>query len=101
MLHALLVSKVKMSHCRHAGAKGERTEAYSSYSFLTSALHGVSGQYHAPAVLYPQESTPVTHWIGGLLGLRAGLDTEAKLQSFATDEDRSTVVQTVHTLYTD
>jgi hypothetical protein len=35
----------------HAGAKGRgRT---SSYSFLTSALDGVSGQRHVPTMLYP------------------------------------------------
>jgi hypothetical protein len=28
---------------------------YSSYSFLTSALNGVSVQRHAPAALYPLE----------------------------------------------
>jgi hypothetical protein len=27
---------------------------YSSYSLLTSALDGVSGQRHAPAALYPR-----------------------------------------------
>jgi hypothetical protein len=32
---------------------------YSSYSFTTSALDGVSGQHHAPAALYPRERTPV------------------------------------------
>jgi hypothetical protein len=31
---------------------GERR--YSSYSFTTSALDGVSGQHHAPAALYPR-----------------------------------------------
>jgi hypothetical protein len=36
---------------RHAGAKGEMSY-YSSYSFLTLALDGVSGQCHAPAALY-------------------------------------------------
>jgi hypothetical protein len=30
---------------------------------------GVSGQHHAPAVLYPG-----IHWIGDWAGLRAGLD---------------------------
>jgi hypothetical protein len=59
---------------RHAGAKGERR--YSSYSFLTSALDGVSGHREAPAALYPREITPVTRWIGGWVGIRAGLDTE-------------------------
>jgi hypothetical protein len=47
----------------------------SSYSFLASALEGVSGQHHALAALNPRESTPRTHRIGGLVGLKAGLDT--------------------------
>jgi len=33
----------------------------------------VSGQHHAPAALYPLERTG-THFIGGWVGLRAGLD---------------------------
>jgi hypothetical protein len=33
----------------YGGARGERM--YSSYSFLTYALHGVSGQRHALAAL--------------------------------------------------
>jgi hypothetical protein len=37
---------------------------------------GVSGQRHAPAALYPRERTPGTHWTGGWVGPRAGLDTE-------------------------
>jgi hypothetical protein len=37
---------------RHGGAWGERR--YSSYTFTTSALEGVSGQRHAPAALYPR-----------------------------------------------
>jgi hypothetical protein len=36
---------------RHGGAWGERR--YSSYSFMTSAVDGVSGQHHAPTALYP------------------------------------------------
>jgi hypothetical protein len=35
---------------------GERM--YSSYSFTTSALDGVSGQRHAPAALYPWGKDP-------------------------------------------
>jgi hypothetical protein len=42
-------SKSKTVPLRHAGEKGERK--YSSYSFFTSALEGVSGQRHAPAAL--------------------------------------------------
>jgi hypothetical protein len=49
---------------------------YNSYSFLTSALDGVIGQRHAPAALYSQERTPGTHWTGGWVGPRAGLDTQ-------------------------
>jgi hypothetical protein len=55
---------------------GERR--YSSYSFSTSALDGVSGQRHAPAALYPQVRTPGTHCTGGWVGPRASLDTEAR-----------------------
>jgi hypothetical protein len=53
-------------------------EEYSSYSLLTSALDGVSGQHHAPAVLYPQERIPPPgiHCTGRWVGLEAGLDTE-------------------------
>jgi hypothetical protein len=40
---------ILLSPCRYQGE-----EEYSSYSFLTSALHGVSGQCHATAALYPR-----------------------------------------------
>jgi hypothetical protein len=43
--------KVKLSHYCHASDKGERS--CSSYSFLTSALEGVSGRDCAPAALSP------------------------------------------------
>jgi hypothetical protein len=66
-----------MSRYHHAGAKGEKR--YSSYSVLTSALDGVSGQGHKPEAIYSRERTPpITHWRGGYLDLRAGLDTEAR-----------------------
>jgi hypothetical protein len=61
----------------------------------------VSGQRHAPAALYPWERTQGTHWIGGWVGLRAGLDTEAKRKSFAPVGDRTPVVQSVVRHYTD
>jgi hypothetical protein len=61
---------------RHGGAWRERR--YSSYSFLTSALDGVSGQRHAPAALCPGERTPGTHCTGGWVGLTVGLDTEVR-----------------------
>jgi len=40
---------------------------------------GVSGQRHAPSALYPRgKDPPGTHWAGGWVGSRAGLDTEAR-----------------------
>jgi hypothetical protein len=39
---------------------------------------GVSGQCHALTALYPQERTPSTHYTGGWVAPRAGLDTEAR-----------------------
>jgi hypothetical protein len=39
---------------------------------------GVSGQHHAPAALYPRERTPGTHWTGGCLGPRSGLDAKTR-----------------------
>jgi hypothetical protein len=53
-------------------------ERYSSYSFLTSALDGVSGQRHAPAALYPGERTPGTHCTGSWVSLAADLDIKAR-----------------------
>jgi hypothetical protein len=53
---------------RHVGNKGR----YSSYSFFTSALDGVSGQRHAPTAFYHPGNDPGTHCIGGWMALRAG-----------------------------
>jgi hypothetical protein len=39
---------------------------------------GVSCQPYASAAFYPHERTSSTHWIGGWVGLRASLDTEAR-----------------------
>jgi hypothetical protein len=51
----LVVKKLSCYH--HAGAKGEMR--FSSYSFLTTTLDGMSGQHHVPAALYPRKRTPV------------------------------------------
>jgi hypothetical protein len=64
------------STTRHEGACVER--GYSSYSFSTSALDGVSGQRHARPGFTSGERNPGTHWTGGWVGLRASLDTEAR-----------------------
>jgi hypothetical protein len=63
---------------RHDGAWGERR--YSSYSFLTSALDGGEWSASRPGRALtrgkgPGERTPGT---GGWVGLKAGLDTEAR-----------------------
>jgi hypothetical protein len=39
---------------------------------------GLSGQLHAMAALYPRGNDHGTHWIGGWVACRAGLDTEAR-----------------------
>jgi hypothetical protein len=43
---------------------------------------GVSGKRHAPAVLYPRGKDPGTHWIGGWVDPRAGLDAGARRKIF-------------------
>jgi hypothetical protein len=62
---------------------------------------GVSGQRQAPAVFYPWERTPGTHWIELWVGPRAGLDTRAGGKSFGPAKDRPTVVEPVVRKYND
>jgi len=45
--------------------------------------------------LYPEERVPVTHWIGGYVGHRAGLDTVAKRKVPVPAENRTPVFQSV------
>jgi hypothetical protein len=89
-------SKAVPQHIYEGG--GERS--YSSYS-LTS-LDGVSGQRHAAAVLYSREKIPGTHWTGGWVGPRVGLDTEEKYSCLCrgSNLDRP-VVQSVTRHYSD
>jgi hypothetical protein len=70
------IQKQSSPATRPGGTLGERR--YSSYSFLTSALDGLSGQRHAQAALCLGEMTLGTHCTGGWVGLRAGLDTEVR-----------------------
>jgi hypothetical protein len=82
------------------GAKRERK--YSSYSFLTSAIRGVNGQHYALAALYPRESTSGIHWIGGWVGVRTGLDTQARGKIFCpcwrSNSTRAVCSQTLYWL---
>jgi hypothetical protein len=59
----MLSYRKKAVQLRHTGAKEERE--YRSYSFLTSALDGVSDQHHAQAALHAPERAHDSHWIGG------------------------------------
>jgi hypothetical protein len=89
--------KLKMSRYCHIGAKGER---HSSYSFLNSVLDGGEWSASRPGRVLPRERTPGTHWIGGWVGLRAGLDT-GQIKPFASTGDRTPVVQSVVRHHTD
>jgi hypothetical protein len=66
---------------------------YSSYSFLTLALDGVSGQRHSPAALYPQGKDPPPQeagWASELVWT-----DRLQEQFFSSAGDRTTVVQSV------
>jgi hypothetical protein len=45
-----------------------------THIFLISALLGGERSVSRPAHFNPEERVPVTHWIGGRVGPRAGLD---------------------------
>jgi hypothetical protein len=62
---------------------------------------GMSGQRQAPAARFtPGERTPGTHWIGGWMGLRAGLDAGARIKILCpcrgSNPDRPARSQTVY-----
>jgi hypothetical protein len=48
------------------------------HTFLTSALDGREWSASRPGRFNPTERAPVTHWIGGWVGPRAGLDAVVK-----------------------
>jgi len=63
---------VKVTFALERATKAQRGIELQLYSFLTSALEGLGGQLHAPAV-YPRER-PGTHCVGCWVSPRAGLD---------------------------
>jgi hypothetical protein len=73
----------------HGGAWGETR--YSSYSFSTSALDGEWSASRPGHAFTPGERTPGTHCTGGWVGLRAGLDTQARGKIFAPAGDRTPI----------
>jgi hypothetical protein len=56
----------------------QENRMYSSYSFLTSALDGDDWSVSCPGHALPPGKDPSTHWIRGWVGVRAGLNTEAR-----------------------
>jgi hypothetical protein len=73
--------KVKLSLCfnwapRHEGVLGEWW--YSSTHSLTSALDGGEWSASRPGRFTPRERASGTHWIGGWVGPRTGLDAVVK-----------------------
>jgi hypothetical protein len=74
-LRNISYKKVKQSRYTPWRRFGERR--YSSYSFTTSSLDGSEWSASRPGRAFtPGERTPGTHWTGGWVGPRAGLDTE-------------------------
>jgi hypothetical protein len=88
---------MKQSRNHYVGAKGG--DEYSSYSFLTSVLDGLSGQSHAFAALCPGKRTPGTHKSGGWSGLRGDRYTEARGKKSLLCRGSDTVVQSVVSHY--
>jgi hypothetical protein len=66
----------------YGGAGRERM--YSAYSFTNSALDGGEWSASRPGLaLLPGKGPRGTHCTGGWVGLRAGLDTEARGKIFS------------------
>jgi hypothetical protein len=98
-IHALFSSLASKAMEALAGRR------YSSYSFLTSALDGGDWSASRPGrALPPGKGPPGTHWTGGYVGPRAGMDTEDRGKILrpcrGSNPDRP-VVQTVVRHYTD
>jgi hypothetical protein len=80
--YAVKSKAVPLPPCRRQGGEG-----YSSYSFLTSALDGMSGQLHAPFTLYP--GYPFNRRLGGSQSWPEHTTLEEK--AFACAGDRTPV----------
>jgi hypothetical protein len=63
----------------------------------------MSGQLFAPGRFTPSERAPgTTHWIGGWMGLRTGMDTVSKRNTSHRDSNPDhPIVQPVVSRYTD
>jgi hypothetical protein len=55
----------------------------------------MSGELYAPAVLLHENSPPGTHWMGGWVGPKAGLDAVEKIKKSCPAGNRTLIVQVV------
>jgi hypothetical protein len=62
---------------------------------MISVLDGGEGAASSPGHLTPGEITLDTHWIGGWVGPRAGLDAVGVQRNFCVAGNRTPVVQPV------
>jgi hypothetical protein len=62
---------------------------------LTSALDGGEWSVSRPGRFTPKERAPGIHWIGGLVGLRAGLDAVVERKIPSPCPDSNLIVQPV------
>jgi hypothetical protein len=76
---------------------------YNSTHSLTSALDGSEWSASHPGRFTPRETAPSTHWIGGWVGPRAGLDTSKRRTPSPRRESNSDnlIVQPIISRYTD
>jgi hypothetical protein len=91
--------KVKLSLCltKHYAMKTYWEWRYSSTHSLTSTLDGGEWSASRPGRFTPKERAPGTHWIGGWVGLRAGLDAvvKGKIPSPSRESNpRTPIIQT-------
>jgi hypothetical protein len=65
----------------------------------------MSGQLHGPAALPPGKEPPVTHWIGGCMGLRFGMDAVVSKKEIRSPRRESKpdhpIVHPIASRYTD
>jgi hypothetical protein len=75
-----MYKKKRLFLCRitHHAMKMEGGDGGRGPSYLTSALHGSEWLASRPVRFAPQESARRTHWIGGSVGSRVGLDSVEK-----------------------
>jgi hypothetical protein len=88
---------------KHHSMKTFWERRYSSMHSLTSALDGGELSASRPGQFTPRERASSTHWIGGWVGPRAGLDTVSKkiLSPRRESNTDHPVVQSVASRYTD